>query len=92
MNLDQDMQDVIDRLTERDDDIVLGPLNPVSLKMYLRRSNPFVVTRELMNGRTSKNIQQTIDDTNERGTPWGVLKPFTDADGKRWKPGDENGK
>ena len=57
MNLDQDMQDVIDRLTERDDDIVLGPLNPVSLKMYLRSSNAFVVTRELMNGRTSKNIQ-----------------------------------
>ena len=77
---DQDMNDIMDRLTERDDDIVFGPLDPEEMAIRIT-ANRRLYQRDWLATQKSKDIHDIL-----RLGSFGVLMPFTDADGKRWTP------
>ena len=85
---DQDMDDVLERLTESDDDIVF-----INLKQYPNRQ----YTRTQMAEQRTSHLRDMMRSYFVEGPLFPqvivsarVLMPFTDADGHRWNLGDEN--
>ena len=75
MTTDRDMNDVMDRLTESPDDIVLVDNGVPFTRCYC----------ELMDTFT---MNLTVSLSKHDGNCLKIIRPFTDADGERWTPDD----